>query len=65
MNKLDLRLTVGIAWFKATGKNDGWNVFLSMYDSKVSQSSVAKAFDVDRSTVNRWYRRYEEELAKK
>lgn len=43
--------------------NFGFTEFKRLFDSNVNPTNIAKAFNVDRRTVNRWIMVHEKELA--
>lgn len=57
MKAPDLKEKINIAWFRATGRNDGWEEFLTMHnDPNCTQADVARAFKVALGTSYRWHR---------
>lgn len=52
--KLGLKEKVDLAWFKATGQTNGYEVFLDMV-YKDGQEDIARKFQVSLRTSARWH----------
>lgn len=55
--KSSLEQRIGVAYFKATGQTNGWEVFLDMV-FKNTQEEIAHTFGVAFSTVNAWHKEF-------
>jgi hypothetical protein len=64
MRKLELKDKVQIAWFKKTGKDDGWEVFQAkVANPRISQEDIGRDFGVTLSTSQRWHKEYNAQVA--